>query len=181
MSWDESFLSYDFGVGHPMSPVRLLLTSMLTRDLGLLEQAGVRVTGADPAPDDVLQLVHSPDFVAAVKAASGEAPVIDIAAGLGTPDVPIFRDMHEASARIAAASHDVALAVWNGEAAHGVNFAGGLHHAMEAHASGFCVYNDAASRSRPCSTPAPSGSPTSTSTCITATGWSGSSGTTPGC
>jgi len=32
----------------------------------------------------------------------------------------------------------------NGEAAHAVNFTGGLHHAMPARASGFCVYNDAA-------------------------------------
>jgi acetoin utilization protein AcuC len=142
--WDESFSAYDFGPGHPMAPIRLLLTSMLTRDLGLLEQAGVRVVGAEPAADDVLHLVHSPEFVAAVKAASGENPMINIGAGLGTADVPIFRDMHEASARIAAGSRDVALAVWNGEAAHGVNFAGGLHHAMAGHASGFCVYNDAA-------------------------------------
>jgi acetoin utilization protein AcuC len=31
-----------------------------------------------------------------------------------------------------------------GEALHAVNLAGGLHHAMPARASGFCVYNDAA-------------------------------------
>ncbi|MGB5951577.1 MAG: acetoin utilization protein AcuC, partial [Ornithinimicrobium sp.] len=35
-------------------------------------------------------------------------------------------------------------AVWSGVAAHGVNIAGGLHHAMPAAASGFCVYNDIA-------------------------------------
>jgi acetoin utilization protein AcuC len=52
--------------------------------------------------------------------------------------------MHEASARIAAGTTDVALAVWNGEAAHGVNFTGGMHHAMAGKASGFCVYNDIA-------------------------------------
>ncbi len=37
-----------------------------------------------------------------------------------------------------------AEAVWRGEAAHAVNFAGGLHHAMPGGAAGFCVYNDAA-------------------------------------
>jgi acetoin utilization protein AcuC len=36
------------------------------------------------------------------------------------------------------------MAVWSGEAAHGVNFAGGMHHAMRDRASGFCVYNDVA-------------------------------------
>jgi acetoin utilization protein AcuC len=34
--------------------------------------------------------------------------------------------------------------VCSGEVAHGVNFCGGLHHAMPGRASGFCVYNDVA-------------------------------------
>lgn len=142
--WDESFTGYDFGTGHPMAPVRLLLTSMLSRDLGLLSHAGVRVVPTVPADDELLTTVHTPEFIEAVKAASAPDPVINIAAGLGTPDVPVFRDMHEASARIANASRDIAMAVWRGEAAHGVNIAGGLHHAMAGHASGFCVYNDVA-------------------------------------
>lgn len=142
--WDESFAAYDFGAGHPMAPVRLLLTSMLARELGLFDQPGVHVVGAEPASDEVLYSVHTPEFVAAVKAASVDPAATDLHAGLGTADVPVFPDMHEASARIVAASRDVALAVWNGEAAHGVNFTGGMHHAMTAHASGFCVYNDVA-------------------------------------
>ena len=36
------------------------------------------------------------------------------------------------------------MAVRSGAAQHAVNLAGGLHHAMPARASGFCVYNDAA-------------------------------------
>jgi acetoin utilization protein AcuC len=34
--------------------------------------------------------------------------------------------------------------VWTGTAQHGASIAGGLHHAMPASASGFCVYNDPA-------------------------------------
>lgn len=64
--------------------------------------------------------------------------------GIGTPDNPAFRGMHDASALIAGQSVAAAEAVWRGEAAHAVNFAGGLHHAMPGSASGFCVYNDAA-------------------------------------
>jgi acetoin utilization protein AcuC len=33
--------------------------------------------------------------------------------------------------------------VWFGAAEHGANMAGGPHHAMRAHASGLCLYNDA--------------------------------------
>ena len=63
---------------------------------------------------------------------------------MGTEDDPAFAGMHEASARVVGGSLDVAQAVWRGEAAHGVNFSGGLHHAMAERACGFCVYNDIA-------------------------------------
>jgi acetoin utilization protein AcuC len=52
--------------------------------------------------------------------------------------------MHEASALVAGATLAAARAMWSGEAEHGVNIAGGLHHAMRDRASGFCVYNDPA-------------------------------------
>jgi acetoin utilization protein AcuC len=52
--------------------------------------------------------------------------------------------MHEASALVAGATLAAAQAVWTSAAAHGINVAGGLHHAMRRSASGFCVYNDPA-------------------------------------
>jgi acetoin utilization protein AcuC len=52
--------------------------------------------------------------------------------------------MHDASARVAGASITAADAVWSGAAEHAFNPAGGLHHAMADHASGFCIYNDPA-------------------------------------
>src|SRR5258708_24613822 len=64
--------------------------------------------------------------------------------GLGTPDDPVFPGMHDASALVAGATLAAARAVWTGQAQHGANIAGGLHHAMRANASGFCVYNDPA-------------------------------------
>jgi acetoin utilization protein AcuC len=140
--WDDAFAAYDFGAGHPMAPIRLELTARLVRDLGLLSEPGVRVVSAEPASDGVLETVHDPAYVAAVRQASKEPHAADQSFGLGTADTPAFAGMHEASARIAAASRDVALAVWAGETAHAVNFCGGLHHAMPSLASGFCVYND---------------------------------------
>jgi acetoin utilization protein AcuC len=52
--------------------------------------------------------------------------------------------MHEASALVAGATLAAACAVWSGSARHGASIVGGMHHAMAAHASGFCVYNDVA-------------------------------------
>ena len=90
--------------------------------------------------------------------------------GLGTEDNPVFPGMHEASALVAGATLAAARAVWSGSAGHGASIAGGMHHAMAAHASGFGVYNDSRSRSPGCWDRAPSGSPTWTSTRTTATG-----------
>jgi acetoin utilization protein AcuC len=142
LMWDEQVGRYDFGPGHPMDPVRLGLTRSLVRAFGL--DAALRVVAAPAAGDSTLELVHRPEYVAAVRRAGADPRGAVGDFGIGTEDNPAFAGMHEASALIAGQSVGAAEAVWRGEVAHAVNFAGGLHHAMAAAASGFCVYNDAA-------------------------------------
>ncbi|MBO1337100.1 acetoin utilization protein AcuC [Streptomyces sp. VRA16 Mangrove soil] len=144
LMWDPAVAGYDFGPGHPMDPVRLELTRSLVAAFGLDRAEGVEVVAAPRAGDSTLRLVHREDYVEAVKAASADPDGADQAYGLGTVDDPAFAGMHDVSALIAGQSVGAAEAVWRGEALHGVNFAGGLHHAMPGAASGFCVYNDAA-------------------------------------
>jgi acetoin utilization protein AcuC len=64
--------------------------------------------------------------------------------GLGPGDNPVFPRMHEASLDVCAASKEAARQVWEGQADHSFNPAGGLHHAMPDRAAGFCIYNDPA-------------------------------------
>ncbi|GII93616.1 acetoin utilization protein AcuC [Sinosporangium siamense] len=137
--WDDKLTSYDFGPGHPLAPVRVELTMALARELGVLDR--VELSGCVPASDDELALVHTRDYIEAVKrvSATGEP---DMSVGLGPGDTPAFAGVHEASALITGATLAAARAVWSGEAEHAVNVAGGLHHAMAGYASGFCVYND---------------------------------------
>ncbi|MFE1258138.1 acetoin utilization protein AcuC [Streptomyces sp. PDY-4] len=142
LMWDEAVTGYDFGRDHPMDPVRLALTRSLVGALGLDRE--VRVVAAKAAGESTLRLVHREDYIAAVRAASADPAAADQSYGLGTVDDPAFAGMHEVSALIAGQSVGAAEAVWRGDAAHAVNFAGGLHHAMPGSASGFCVYNDAA-------------------------------------
>ena len=145
VAWDEQLTRYDFGPEHPLAPVRVDLTIELARALGVLSAPGVLVAAPVSATDAELELVHSPAYIAAVRRAGGDAPDASVISyGLGTPDDPIFRGMHEASALVAGATLAAARAVWTGTAEHGANIAGGLHHAMRGHASGFCVYNDPA-------------------------------------
>ncbi|MEO3753555.1 acetoin utilization protein AcuC [Streptomyces sp. B6B3] len=141
LMWDDAMTGYDFGAGHPMDPVRLRLTRELVAAFGLDRR--IEVTAAEPADTATLLRVHHPDYVEAVRQASQQPAGADQARGLGTPDTPAFAGMHEVSALIAGQSVAAAAAIWRGTIRHGVNFAGGLHHAMPGAASGFCVYNDA--------------------------------------
>ncbi len=143
--WDDVLTEYDFGPSHPLRPLRLELTMALAGQLGVLDRPGVSVRPPVSAGDDLLQLVHDPLYVAAVRRAPDELiGRLAFAYGLGTGDNPIFPRMHEQAALVTGATVDAARAVWEGTAQHAVNIAGGLHHAMRGHASGFCVYDDPA-------------------------------------
>lgn len=133
--WDPALCAYDFGRSHPMAPVRCDLTIRLADSLGVLPP----IAAAAAATREQLELVHDSAYIDAVERGFA-APRW----GLGTEDDPVFEGMHAASAQIAGASIEAARLVGSGEALHAANVAGGLHHAMRDHASGFCIYNDVA-------------------------------------
>jgi acetoin utilization protein AcuC len=99
---------------------------------------------ARPASLDELARVHTAEYIEAVQRASREPQMPNYRHGLGTPDVPAFAGMHEASAVVAGATLVAARSVHDGELTHAMSPAGGLHHAMPDTAAGFCVYNDVA-------------------------------------
>jgi acetoin utilization protein AcuC len=157
--WDEALAAYDLGPNHPLAPVRVELTVDLIRRCGLLGQrdgtgglAGPRTRGdfvdeVKPGSFDGADLLrlHREDFVDAVKRLSADpTATADPSFGLGPGDTPAFKGMHAASLLVCAASREAARLVWEGEADHAFNPAGGLHHAMPSRAAGFCVYNDPA-------------------------------------
>lgn len=136
--------AYDFGDGHPMRAIRGELTTRLAAGLGIMDRSAWTRRAAAPARDDELLLVHNDAYIAVVRAAERVVPGILAHFGLGTEDTPVVPGLHEAAAGVAGATLAACTAVWSGEFDHAVNLSGGLHHAMPAHASGFCVYNDAA-------------------------------------
>lgn len=153
MVWDDQLAAYDLGRGHPLAPVRVELTVDLIRRTGLLGPADDRVGRAHPVEEVLpgehdeaeLRRLHRPDFIEAVKRLSvdpGAGPAFEY--GLGPGDTPAFRGMHTASLQVCAATKEAARQVWEGEAVHAFNPAGGLHHAMPDRAAGFCIYNDPA-------------------------------------
>jgi acetoin utilization protein AcuC len=149
VAWDEALTGYDFGPGHPLAPVRVALTMALARSVGVLSGPAVSMIDVTPATDRELETVHDASYIAAVREA-GRTLRPSLAFGLGTPDDPVFEGMHDASALVAGSTLAAARALWSeatqgpGGALHAASIAGGLHHAMRASASGFCVYNDPA-------------------------------------
>ncbi|HET6816607.1 MAG TPA: acetoin utilization protein AcuC [Mycobacteriales bacterium] len=141
--WNEALIGYDFGPGHPLAPVRVELTVELARAYGVLGRPNVQMMDAVAADDDLLTLVHSPQYIDAVRAASATLRP-DVDHGLGTDDDPVFAGMHEAASLVAGATVAAARSVHDGTHQHAANIAGGLHHAMASNASGFCIYNDPA-------------------------------------
>jgi acetoin utilization protein AcuC len=154
VAWDDRLTGYDFGPGHPMAPLRLELTMELARAFGLFRLDGVSAEIPAAATRAELGLYHLPGYIDVVRLAGGGRPAapgkegmterVLLMHGLGTADVPVFRGMHEAAAMVTGATLAAARAVWRSAAQHGASIAGGLHHAMAANASGFCVYNDPA-------------------------------------
>ena len=138
--------AYDFGSSHPLRPERVLITYELIDRLGLTEVPGVEEVSSRSATDAEILAAHDARFVDVVKGI--DAGSMDqrsgLAFGLGTPDDPIFDNMHVASAAVCGASITASEVVAGGAAEHAFNPAGGLHHARKAEASGFCIYNDPA-------------------------------------
>lgn len=138
--WDPALLAYDLGGHHPFNPLRLDLTMRLAAEFGVLD--GIPIMSPKAAADSELERAHEPGYIQAVRDAPDYGP--DLRHGLGSEDNPVFAGMHDAAALVVGGSVLAAEQIAHGNVSRAVSIAGGLHHAMSDHASGFCVYNDCA-------------------------------------
>jgi acetoin utilization protein AcuC len=139
--FDKTLVEYDFGPGHPMSPLRVDLTMRLAEELGVLDR--LTMVEAPVADDDLVATVHDRSLIEAVTRCGTEGGE-DPDHGLGTDDDPVFPDMHKAAAHVVGATVEAFRQVASGDSLHSASIAGGLHHAMADRSSGFCIYNDIA-------------------------------------
>lgn len=141
-------MAYRLSEDHPLQPLRVKLAVELMTQLGLVEFADMVPPRA--ATDDDIALCHSPSYIAIVQKLSdpalrdgvGQRQIAE--AGFASPDNPIADGMHHACATVVGGSLVAAEAVNSGAFKHSFNPAGGLHHASQSMAHGFCVYNDLA-------------------------------------
>jgi acetoin utilization protein AcuC len=141
--YSDDFAGFDYGSGHPLKPFRLKLTYELIKACGLLDSPDPRLIEPSMARVQELLTWHTADYINILEAAnSGKYAAGAEAYGLGPGDNPVFAGMLDWSRLIAGASLKAADLVDSGEAEVAFNISGGLHHAMAAHASGFCYVND---------------------------------------
>ena len=136
--YSDVSLTYDFGPEHPLTPRRFGPSIDLMRSVGAPEFMAPRI-----ATDDELARLHTREYIDIVRASSNHTAA-PAQAGIGPGDCPPFDRMHEASAAVAGGSIDAVDRILAGQIEHAFHPGGGLHHAMPARASGFCIYNDVA-------------------------------------
>jgi acetoin utilization protein AcuC len=137
---DPASAGYDFGPEHPFSPRRVEMVRDLMRELGLAAPE----IAPEPATREEMCTVHASEYVERVAELS--APGADRGDaerwGLGTADNPIFEGMDLATRRVVGGTLTAARLVADGTVKRALHLGGGLHHALRARASGFCVYSD---------------------------------------
>ena len=143
--YDVRLTEHVYRPDHPLRPERLRGVHATLTALGAFDRPNAAVLAPRDATRDEIERIHAPDYVEAVMQASADPELDYTQWGIAQwGDTPPFRGMHEASLLTTGATLVAMEEVISGRARVAVNYAGGLHHAMKRHASGFCVYNDPA-------------------------------------
>ena len=141
--YSDTYTRFDYGPTHPLRMERLGLTWRLMEAYGLTTLPGALVREPEPAEEARIAEFHSHAYLEVLKASdAGRPPPRSALFGLGPGDNPIFAGLWQVARLAAGGSLDAADLVASGEVQRAFHFAGGLHHAMPARASGFCYVND---------------------------------------
>jgi len=143
--YDSEVGNYYYGVGHPMKPHRIRMTHDLIVAFELYKQMEVyepyRLTQTDMAQ------FHADDYLNFLKKATPETSdcvtfKTDQDRYNMDLDCPIFDGLFEFCQISSGGSVGGAFKLNNQSSDICINWAGGLHHAKKAEASGFCYVND---------------------------------------
>ncbi|OEL32284.1 Histone deacetylase 19 [Dichanthelium oligosanthes] len=156
--YDPRISYVDYGEKHEMVPHRVAMTHGLVKSYGLLDLMDrLRVA---PATKEDLLLAHSEDYLNLLRDLTPAAYDNDEAtrkraaehrlgsvpdeggSGCLISDNPVIEDLWDYCLRYAGGSLAAARALASGRYEIAINWSGGMHHACEDKASGFCYVND---------------------------------------
>jgi acetoin utilization protein AcuC len=141
----EELWAHGHGDAHPLRAERLRMTSELLRAYEAFDQETSHLIPPTPATNEELALWHTTEYIDAVhRLSDGDKSIPPWKYHFGPGDNPVFSGMYETEALKAGSTLLAAKLVLQGQVDVAFSFAGGLHHAMAGHASGFCVFNDPA-------------------------------------
>jgi acetoin utilization protein AcuC len=142
--YSDAWRRFDYGPEHPLRMERLGLTWELMKAYGLTTLPGSAVHDPEPASEGAVARYHRPEYIEMLKACNeGMPPRAATFFGLGYMDNPVFPGVWDCARLVAGGSLLAADLIGRGEVDRVFHFAGGLHHAVDQRASGFCYVNDA--------------------------------------
>jgi len=143
--FSNKFHHHSYGPGHPLKVERLRLTMDLIGEYGIFDTSSPPWVEAREAGEQDVTLIHSPEYLEILKTAnSGMTPSQAWKYGLGSGDNPLFPGLYDWSLLVTGATLECIRQILNENREIAFNIAGGLHHATQSRASGFCYLNDPA-------------------------------------
>ncbi|NHI89254.1 MAG: acetoin utilization protein AcuC [Candidatus Thorarchaeota archaeon] len=121
---------------------RLEVTWKLPVMSGLLSSPRISIQPMRLATREELLLFHDPSYIETLELFGNMGTAFSARFGLDTDECPIFPGVDKYASYVVGATIDAVLGVADGRFEDAVSFFGGLHHATESQASGFCYYND---------------------------------------
>lgn len=142
--YSDKLLQYRFHNKHPFNQMRLKLTTELLEEANVLQPD--QIIEPRQATVEEIAMVHKYDYIQAIQ--RGEQNLLNEEEkhkyGLNDEDTHVFPNIHKSTATIVGGGLNLIDHIMSGQFRNGCHLGGGLHHALEGRANGFCVYNDVA-------------------------------------
>ena len=139
----EEYFKFDYGSSHPMKVSRLKLTYDLMDACKLTKLDNCLYEETRPAKEEAIASFHHIGYVDALRLAGESSVLADLGKyNLGPGDNPPFPGVYEWSRLTSGGTIQCAEIIRGKKANIAFNIAGGLHHAHNNRASGFCYIND---------------------------------------
>ena len=141
--------SYNFGKGHPFTSERFEnFINFAKEKLPNFNEVFEQII-PEPAQEKDLKLVHSKDYIEAMKKASKGIILPNIFKYTTTDNLDpstgyLPKGIHKAAKIAVGTSLKAAELVFKGKLKKAISLGGGLHHAKREKGEGFCIYNDVA-------------------------------------
>ncbi len=108
----------------------------------ITEHANIELIPMRLATREELGLFHDPSYIETIELFGNQGTAFASRFGLDTESCPVFPQMDQYSNYLVGSAIDAVMGVASGKYRNAFSFFGGLHHALESKAGGFCYYND---------------------------------------